>query len=150
MFCPVCQDEFRAGFTRCEDCDADLVESLDAPAQAAAGGAAGAAPAPPGAMPGSDRQAAPDLAFVELADYCGFFTIEEARDARDKVRAVGIPCEIAVREKPGGYLDKPIDEEFWLRVESDAFRAVTDILPIPEQDGAPELDDEPGGHDPFR
>ena len=29
MFCPVCRDEFRSGFTRCEDCDAVLVESLD-------------------------------------------------------------------------------------------------------------------------
>ena len=25
MFCPVCHDEFRPGFTRCEGCDADLV-----------------------------------------------------------------------------------------------------------------------------
>ncbi len=28
MFCPVCGDEYRAGFTRCGDCDKDLVESL--------------------------------------------------------------------------------------------------------------------------
>ena len=25
MFCPNCGDEFRAGFTRCNDCDVDLV-----------------------------------------------------------------------------------------------------------------------------
>ena len=25
MFCPTCGDEFRAGFTRCNDCDVDLV-----------------------------------------------------------------------------------------------------------------------------
>ena len=28
MFCPVCRDEYRAGFTRCVDCDTDLVETL--------------------------------------------------------------------------------------------------------------------------
>lgn len=28
MFCPVCGDEYRAGFTRCTDCDSDLVERL--------------------------------------------------------------------------------------------------------------------------
>jgi hypothetical protein len=30
MFCPVCKLEYRPGFTKCSDCDADLVESLDA------------------------------------------------------------------------------------------------------------------------
>jgi hypothetical protein len=28
MFCPVCRAEYRRGFTRCADCDADLVASL--------------------------------------------------------------------------------------------------------------------------
>jgi hypothetical protein len=28
VFCPVCGDEYRAGFTRCGDCNTDLVESL--------------------------------------------------------------------------------------------------------------------------
>lgn len=28
MFCPSCKAEYREGFTRCADCDADLVESL--------------------------------------------------------------------------------------------------------------------------
>ncbi len=28
MFCPVCKAEYRAGFTRCTDCDADLVDAL--------------------------------------------------------------------------------------------------------------------------
>ena len=30
MFCPECRGEFREGFTRCELCGADLVESLPA------------------------------------------------------------------------------------------------------------------------
>ncbi|MGW8286661.1 MAG: putative signal transducing protein [Desulfobulbales bacterium] len=28
MYCPSCRGEFREGFTRCEDCDEDLVEKL--------------------------------------------------------------------------------------------------------------------------
>ena len=28
MFCPKCRSEFEAGFTRCEECETDLVESL--------------------------------------------------------------------------------------------------------------------------
>jgi hypothetical protein len=28
MFCPECKAEYRAGFTRCADCDVDLVEAL--------------------------------------------------------------------------------------------------------------------------
>jgi len=29
MFCPLCKAEYRAGFTRCNGCDAELVPSLD-------------------------------------------------------------------------------------------------------------------------
>ncbi|HEV3077275.1 MAG TPA: DUF2007 domain-containing protein [Thermoanaerobaculia bacterium] len=28
MFCPACGGEYREGFTRCDDCDVDLVETL--------------------------------------------------------------------------------------------------------------------------
>lgn len=28
MFCPVCKAEYREGFTRCSDCDVDLVDTL--------------------------------------------------------------------------------------------------------------------------
>ena len=28
MFCPKCRSEFEAGYTRCAECDTDLVESL--------------------------------------------------------------------------------------------------------------------------
>src|SRR5579863_9883696 len=31
MFCPNCKLEYRAGFTRCNDCDVPLVASLDDP-----------------------------------------------------------------------------------------------------------------------
>jgi hypothetical protein len=29
MFCPRCRAEYRPGFTRCSDCDVDLVDSLE-------------------------------------------------------------------------------------------------------------------------
>ena len=28
MFCPQCKAEYRAGFTKCSDCDVDLVKEL--------------------------------------------------------------------------------------------------------------------------
>lgn len=31
MFCPECHAEYREGFTRCPDCDADLVLALEEP-----------------------------------------------------------------------------------------------------------------------
>ena len=33
MFCPECRDEYRPGFTRCEDCGVDLVEKLPDPVE---------------------------------------------------------------------------------------------------------------------
>lgn len=32
MFCPECRAEYRPGFTRCADCERDLVDELDASA----------------------------------------------------------------------------------------------------------------------
>jgi hypothetical protein len=31
VFCPVCGDEYQAGFTRCDECNASLVETLEPP-----------------------------------------------------------------------------------------------------------------------
>lgn len=36
MFCPVCKSEYREGFTRCADCDVDLVPTLESQAGAEA------------------------------------------------------------------------------------------------------------------
>ena len=35
MFCPECRAEYRPGFTRCSDCDVDLVQELSEPGMAA-------------------------------------------------------------------------------------------------------------------
>jgi hypothetical protein len=111
MFCPVCRDEYRPGFTRCATCDVDLVESLVA------------SPA---------RKPAPVVAEVAAeeatANFCGFLSLEEARQARDKVRDSGMTAEILIRDAPGGTRERPAQEEYWLRVRPRDFRAVVGLV----------------------
>jgi len=110
MFCPACKDEFRAGFTRCASCDVDLVDSLSAVPQAA----------PQPVQGGSTRPAV-----ARMVDYCGFFSLDDARDARRKLKAKGILTEIAIRDMPG--LDDD-DEEYWLRIEASHIAQVTKLV----------------------
>lgn len=114
MFCPVCRDEYRRGFTRCATCDVELVESLDA--------------APP--EPEAPRPLVTEVAAQEsTVNFCGYLTLEEAREARDKVRARKMRAEILVCEPPGTDLSGPVEkEEYWLRVTPREFRAVADLL----------------------
>jgi rubrerythrin len=111
MFCPVCRDEYRPGFTHCQTCDAPLVASLDA--------------AP-------ERLPAPVVSEVAAeeatANFCGFLTLEEAREARDKVRAARLPAEILIRDAPKSAPDAPVQEEFWLRVRPADFRAIVALV----------------------
>jgi len=112
MYCPGCKCEFRAGFSHCETCDLDLVEDLtDAHNPAAA--------------------TAPEKiahAQVKFADYCGFFSMEEARAARDHLRGAEIRSEIVIRERPDATLSDPIDEEYWLRVDVTQYQRVNTLL----------------------
>lgn len=111
MFCPVCRDEYRPGFTRCAGCDVDLVASLDARA---------AAPAP--------TLVAEPAIHEPLSNFCGFLNLEEARSARDKVRSAGCKAEILISEAPGADLDEPLREEYWLRAVPSEFRAVAALI----------------------
>jgi hypothetical protein len=95
MFCPVCRDEYRPGFTRCEPCDATLVEALDT--------AAPRSPAP------IEAEVAAEEA---TANFCGFLTLEEARRARDKVREAKLTAEILIKDAPGTAAGAPAQEEF--------------------------------------
>lgn len=113
MYCPVCRDEYRPGFTRCATCDVDLVESLTEEASGAA------------SAPGVATEVAVDEGMVP---FCGFLRLEEARAARDAVRASGRRAEILICEPPAAKLDAPIVEEFWLRVAPREFRAVQDLI----------------------
>lgn len=111
MFCPVCRDEYRPGFTRCATCDVALVETL------------ASEPA---------RRPAPVLTEVAAeeatANYCGFLTLDEAREARDKMRVAKLPAEILIKDAPKKSSDEPVQEEFWLRVRPADFRAVVGLI----------------------
>jgi hypothetical protein len=113
MFCPVCRDEYRPGFTRCATCDAALVEVLDA----------GAAPTP------APAPVAVDLPAEEaMESFCGFLTLDEARHARDTVRDAHLPAEILIRDAPATTAGAPVAEEYWLRVRPRDFRAVVGLV----------------------
>jgi len=110
MFCPECRCEYRAGFDTCADCKVALVDDLSAVPERTA-------PAP-----------RPTRAIGSLVDYCGFFTLEEAREARDLLRGHRIVSEIAIREAPESSPDGPIREEFWIRFASSDLRAARTLL----------------------
>ena len=112
MFCPVCRDEYRPGFTRCTTCDAGLVEALDA-----------AAPPPPLALILAG-EAPPEA----MANFCGFLALDEARHARDKVRGARLPAEILIRDAPRTAAEAPVQEEFWLRVRPKDFRVIEGLI----------------------
>jgi len=114
MFCPVCRDEYRTGFTRCATCDVELVSSL-----------ASATPKPPPAI-------LPEVAAEEAkVSFCGFMTLEEARHARDQLRDKKIRADILVCEPPGAPVSVPATEEYWLRVAPRDLRATADLLGYP-------------------
>lgn len=110
MYCPVCHDEYRPGFTRCATCDVDLVESV-------------AAKAPPKAVAVLAEVAAEEA----TANFCGFLSLDEARAARDKVRDAGRRAEILICDAPRRE-DEPIKEEYWLRVAPRDFRQVASLI----------------------
>ena len=129
MFCPKCKDEFRAGFTRCANCDIDLVESLSggSPASAPAG------PTVPTALP------------MTLVEYCGFISLEDARRARNLLHANTIGSEIAIRGAAGRSDDDGgPTEEYWLRVERARYKDVVRLLGYDEAQAPAE-----GGQETF-
>jgi hypothetical protein len=80
---------------------------------------------------------------LRFADYCGFLTLDEARQARERLRERGIRSEIVVREAPGVAATEPLSEEHWLRVETSRLGDVAGILgDEPEPDPEPS---DPGG-----
>lgn len=131
MFCPSCKDEFRAGFTRCAACNVDLVDDLSTVETKA------------GETSGAKAAAAPPS---QMVDYCGFFTLDEARQARDSLRREKIRADIVVRESPGAGAGESPDEEYWLRVEASRFSRVPGVLDLdrPETKGGIDSGDTAG------
>lgn len=111
MFCPSCKSEFRPGFTRCASCGVDLVEDLDGAADAPSAREMPPRPVTPGA-------AAP------MVSYCGFLQLDDAREARARLREAGVSSEIVIRDAP----EDPGAEEYWLRVPQDSLARVSRCL----------------------
>ncbi len=111
----------------------ELVERLDAepavpPQLPTSGGRAGN-------VFGEKRpSAAPAPVLVQMAEYCGFLSLDDARDARDRLRREAIRSEIVIREPLGSGVDAPVQEEYWLRVERDRYRQAAAILGFDEAD----------------
>ena len=119
MFCPGCHCEFRPGFTRCQSCDVDLVESLDAaPTQTLE------APTVP-LMP------------AQMADVCGFLDLNEARHTRDRFHREGITSEIVIRAAPETPAHSDVVEEYWLRADAQQAHKVKALLDGPTEAAAP-------------
>ena len=131
MFCPVCKGEFRPEFRRCGACEVDLVEDLSTVHRVS-----------------SEAPSAEGLGDFDPADLCGFLTLDEARNARDTLRAQRIRSEIAIRESPDSRLGEPIKEEFWLRVERRYFRAAAERLGCQLTVDDEQADSDDSGDDP--
>lgn len=116
MFCPSCRDEFRPGFTRCEGCGVDLVDDPDQVVETPQ--AAKAIPVGP----------------VPMADYCGFVSLDEARQSRDALREGGMRWEIAIRPAQADLSGS--DEEYWLRVEASRLREAMTLLGFEQAEAA--------------
>lgn len=116
MFCPVCRDEFRAGFTRCANCNVALVERLDAPDLRTATETVVVPPAKPG---------------EPKVNYCGFLEVDEALVARRSLAKHGIAAEVLVRDGEG----PDAGEEYWLRVAPSHFAAAQALLGYDEAEG---------------
>lgn len=109
MFCPVCRDEYRPGFTRCATCDADLVESLDSE---------------PATESRPSRESKPIQ--EPTSPYCGFLSLEEAREAKRRMREGGFHAEVLIRD---GHDEHGSEiEEYWLMIPARAFKAAQGIV----------------------
>jgi hypothetical protein len=92
-------------------CNADLVESLDA-----------------GATPAARREPPPDSrpAPEPTSAYCGFLSLEEAREAKRRMREAGFHAEVLIRD---GQDERGREsEEYWLLLPARAFKAAQEIV----------------------
>ena len=103
MFCPVCHDEFRAGFTNCNDCGVALVEELPL-------------------KPEPER--------VEFVDLLTVRNEHEAKLADVRLRAAGIPSLVSKDDAGGMEPHLQLSGTVRLRVPSDRIRDARRLLDI--------------------
>lgn len=116
MYCPICRDEFRPGFSRCRACDAQLVESLTGGVSTEVAEVAVRHEAPV-AQPRTARST-----HETFVNFCGFLALDDARSAKAQLAEHEIPVEIVIKDSSDGR------EEFWLRVKPSDLRATQDVL----------------------
>ena len=118
MICPECHSEYRAGFTRCATCEVDLVEVV---------------PREPRRDVAAEHPDEPvdEGTPIEPVQYCGYLSLEDARQARDELREHRIRSHILVAEPPRSDLDEPAREEYWLLVPRRHLGRVDAILGHP-------------------
>ena len=63
-----------------------------------------------------------------MADYCGFFELDEARRARDQLKTERILSDIVIKENSEAAGQNPLGEEYWLRVEAAKYRMAAPVL----------------------
>lgn len=120
MWCPNCRSEFREGFDRCGSCDVDLIDhEPEAPSEPEVG-------VPP------KRSA--------RAEFCGFFSLEEAVEARKQLREAGLVGDILIRDAPQLEGEDSQADEFWLLIDPAQAKHVQSVLDF---EGVP-LEDETG------
>jgi rubrerythrin len=72
-----------------------------------------------------------------MLDYCGFFSLQDAKQAREQLRLSRIRSEIVLREPPDASWDAPPEEEYWIRVDAARIQEAHQILGVEETPRAP-------------
>jgi hypothetical protein len=114
MFCPECKVEYRPGFTRCSDCDVDLVERL----------------------PGPDRGADAE---VSRSQSRMAYSTDEQKDCVivcEGLRAAGIP--FLVFQQSHQFL-KGVERKFKIHVPRDCYSRAEEVI----RNGQVDFTDEP-------
>jgi rubrerythrin len=76
-----------------------------------------------------------------MASYCGFLTIDEARFARDQLRAKRVEADILILAAAESDPDQPLQEEFWVRVPQSKLALTERILGFQEAEFPDEEDE---------
>jgi hypothetical protein len=90
------------------------------------------AAAPAAAAGGEDAAEGVD----QMVEFCGFFSLDEARQARETLRGERIASEILIRDVVADDPRTAPPEEYWLRVPIRHVRRVADLLGYEEESGA--------------
>jgi hypothetical protein len=99
MFCPQCKSEFRQGFSRCSDCDVDLVAELPKPQD--------------------------DASLSKLRNVWSGNNQERCGDLCKEFNAAGIPFNVDQRRRQ--YLEG-VDENYRIAVSSEFFEEARKII----------------------